>query len=93
MSPAVSRGAGINCPIDLFDPTEREIKDITAAINRAARAQDKAPLASELRGVVAALLECKAYDENNVNCRLCQEFAELRDNTASLVEQAARLVR
>lgn len=81
----------IDCPIDLFRPVEREIQDITAALNRAPSAAEKARFAKELRNAVSTLLECTAYDENNPNCRLCQQFSELRDKTASVVEQAARL--
>lgn len=91
MNPADS-GHQIACPIDLFGRVEGEIADMTAAINRAPSAVEKAPLAAELRGLVAELLDCEAYDEGNMNCRLCREFCELRDRTAALVEKAAALV-
>ena len=92
MSPAASGGVGIDCPIDLFGPTEREVKELTASINRASRPMAKAPLASELRRVVGRLLRCEAYDAGNANCRMCRELSELRDKTAALVERAAGLV-
>lgn len=84
---------GIECPIGLFGQVEREIEELTAALNRAPVAVEKAPLAGELRAAVATLLDCKAHDEDNANCRLCREFSSLRDKTAAVVEQAARLAR
>lgn len=84
---------GIVCPIGLFGQIEREVEDITAAINRAPSAVEKAPLARKLRDAVAPLLDCKAYDGENANCGLCREFSALRDKTAAVVEQAARLAR
>lgn len=92
MNPAPSRGGGVDCPIDLFGPTEREVEKITVAINRAPTAAAKAPLAGDLRRVVGKLLACEAYDAGNVNCRICREFSELRDKTAALVQRAADLV-
>lgn len=92
MSPAASEGHEIVCPIDLFGRVEGEIADLSMAINRAPCAVEKAPLAAELRGLVAALLDCEAYDEGNMNCRLCRAFSELRDKTAAVVEKAAALV-
>jgi hypothetical protein len=83
----------IDCPIALFGRVEREVEDITAALNRAPGAVEKAPLARQLRGAISTLLDCKAYDANNANCRLCREFSQLRDKTAALVEQAAKLAR
>lgn len=93
MSPTGSPAPSIVCPIDLFDRVEGEIQDLTAAINHAPTATEKAPLAGELRRAVSVLLECDAYDEDNVNCRLCRDFSELRDKTAAVVEQAAKLTR
>ena len=93
MKPASSNGMGVDCPIDLFGPAEREVNEITALINRSSRPAAKGPLAGELRRVVARLLACQAYDVGNTNCRMCRELSELRDKTASLVERAAGLVR
>jgi len=86
-------GPEIDCPIMLFAGVEREVKDITAALNRAPEVAEKARFARELRGAISTLLECNAYDGNNVNCRQCREFSKLRDKTAALVEQAAKLAR
>lgn len=83
----------VNCPIGLFAGVEREIADITTAINGAPSVKEKAPLAGELRAAVSVLLDCTAYDGDNINCRICRQFSELRNNTAALVEQAAGLVR
>lgn len=86
-----SSGRSIVCPIDLFDRIEREIEDLTAAVNRAPTAVEKATPAGELRRTVSVLLECKAYDDDNINCRLCRELSELRDKTARMVVEAAKL--
>jgi|GEM_PF-6864904 len=83
----------IDCPIDLFGPTERRIASITEAINRASNAAQKAPLAEDLQREVATLLACTAHDTDNPNCRLCREFSQLRDKTAALILRAARLAR
>ncbi len=93
MRRGASGRAGIDCPIDLFGPTKREIEEITASINQAQSPAAKAPLASELRRTVGKLLSCTAYDPDNANCRLCQEVSQLRDKTAALVERAAGLDR
>ena len=92
MSPAASSRIGVDCPIGLFVPTEREVNEITALINRSSRPAAKGPLAGELRRVVARLLACQAYDAGNANCRMCRELSELRDKTAALVERASGLV-
>lgn len=81
----------IDCPIGLFEEVQPKIEDITSAINQAPTATEKARWAGELRDAVGPLLDCKAYDENNLNCRLCREFSQLRDKTAAVVQQAARL--
>ncbi len=93
MRRGASGKVGIDCPIDLFAPTEREIEQITVSINQAQSPAAKALLASELRCTVGKLLSCTAYDVDNSNCRLCQEVSRLRDRTAVLVERAAGLVR
>lgn len=83
----------IECPIGLFGQVEPRVADISADINRAANVLDKARLAGDLRDALAPLLECDAYDRGNTNCRLCREFSELRDKTAALIQQTARLAR
>jgi len=83
----------IECPIDLFDGCEREIERLTAAINRASVLQEKGRLARELLASVATLLDCKAYDQNNSNCRLCRELSTLRHKTAAVIDKATALRR
>jgi hypothetical protein len=83
----------IECPIDLFDGCEREIQRLTAAINHASAPDEKGHLARELLASVAILLDCKAYDQDDTNCRLCREVSTLRHKTAALVDKATALGR
>lgn len=92
MTGRVSSGPSIVCPIKLFDRIEGAIQDIAAAINDAPSAIEKAEAAGKMHGVVSVLLQCVAYDDGNPDCRLCREFSKLRDKTATLVEQTARLI-
>jgi hypothetical protein len=85
------RQKSICCPIDLFPKKEAKIERLTEAINRAPTAAEKAPLAQDLIDVVDVLLACEAYDEENVNCRLCQNFSKLRRKTATLILKARGL--
>jgi hypothetical protein len=87
------RQKSIRCPIDLFPKQEAKIERLTEAINRAPTAAEKAPLAQDLIDVVDVLLACEAYDEENVNCRLCQNFSKLRRKTATLILKARGLER
>jgi hypothetical protein len=77
----------IACPIDLFDGCEAVIARLTASLNRATP-QEKGRLAGELLETVSQLLDCSAYDRNNVNCNLCRQFSTLRRKTASLIVKA-----
>ena len=83
----------IACPIDLFDGCEKEIERISSAINRASALHEKGGLARELLASVAILLDCKAYDQNNSNCRLCRELSTLRHKTAAVIDKATALRR
>lgn len=83
----------IDCPIGLFGQVEHEVAALTADINRATELGDKARLAGDLRAALAPLLDCGSYDRSNTNCRLCREFSGLRDKTAALIQQTARLAR
>jgi hypothetical protein len=85
--------ASISCPIGLYQKQEEEIARFTAAINSSAAVTDKVRAAQNLRLSVSVLLNCGAYDESNHACQLCREVALLRDKTASLIENAAALVR
>jgi len=83
----------IVCPIDLFDGCEKEIERISAAINHASVLQEKGRLARELLASVATLLDCKAYVQDNSNCRLCRELSTLRRKTAAVIDKATALGR
>ena len=85
--------ASISCPIDLFPKQEVEIARLTRSINEASTAAQKGPFAQSLAEAVTVLLDCPAYDEENVNCNLCRNFSELRRKTANLVVAAGRLDR
>lgn len=76
---------GIDCPIDLFPKQEREVVRLTQAINQARTAAEKARPAQALVETVDVLLDCAAYDADNVNCNLCRNFSELRRKTAQLI--------
>ena len=81
----------IHCPIGLYDKHEAGIERLTEALNHAPDAWAKAHVAAELREAVAVLLDCDAYDPDNLNCRLCRNVAALRDKTAALVEKVGSL--
>jgi hypothetical protein len=90
MSPTAHQ---IVCPIDLFEGCEREIQRLTAAINHASAPDEKGLLARELLDNVTTLLDCKAHDQDDTNCRLCREISTLRHKTAALVDKATALGR
>ena len=83
----------IECPIDLFAGCEREIERLTTAINHVSALEEKGRLARELLTSVSTLLDCKAYDQNNLNCRLCRELSTLRHKTAAVIDRATALGR
>ena len=83
----------IECPIDLFDGCERDIQRLTAAINRAAVPEEKGHLAREMLASLTTLLDCKAYDQDDTNCRLCRGLSTLRHKTAAVVDKATALGR
>jgi hypothetical protein len=83
--------ANIECPIGLFSRQEAEIVGLTEKINRECTAAEKAPHTQDLIEAVTVLLACEAYDKENLNCRLCHSFSELRRKTAALVVRAGHL--
>jgi len=83
--------ADIHCPISLFATQEGEVIRLTQAINQAPRAAEKAVWAQALIEEVDLLLGCEQYDEENLNCRLCRQFSELRRKTAALIVRAGQL--
>lgn len=83
----------LECPIDVFDAAEGEIRQLSRAINRVSPSDEKARLAHQLSDRVHALLACSAYDRADENCRLCHEISTLRGKTASLIGKATALDR
>jgi Mor family transcriptional regulator len=83
--------ANIQCPIDLFPNQEEEIGRLTEMVNQAQSAAQKKTYAQALIEVVAVLLACQSYDEENQNCRLCHDISGLRHKTYSLVVKAGQL--
>jgi len=83
----------IECPIDLFAGCEAEIERLTAAVNRASTREEKGRMARKLLETVSTLLDCSAYDQNNLNCRLCRDLSTLRHKTATVIDKATALGR
>ena len=81
--------AGVHCPIGLYEKHDDEITCLTQAINLASTAVEMADAAHDLRVHASALLKCRAYDDNNMNCRICRDLTVWREKTASVVEQMA----
>lgn len=76
----------IRCPIALFEVCEARIRAFTDGINQSQGAE-KARFAQALLEETGRLLACESYDEGAMDCRLCRNFSELRQKTASLVLQ------
>lgn len=76
----------IERPIGQFDGAEGEIGQLTAAINRASMPDEKARLAHRLLENASSLPDCRAYDQNNFNCR---DFSTLRRKMATVIEATA----
>ncbi len=83
----------IACPINLVESYEREIEQLTAAINHASAPDEKGRLARELLDNVSTLLDCNAYDQNNPACHICRDLSTLRQMTATVIDKAAALGR
>ena len=79
--------AGVNCPIGLYEKYDDEITRLTQVIDQSSTAVEMAQAAHDLRRQVSVLLECRAHDENNVNCRICRDLSVWREKTACVVEQ------
>lgn len=88
---AVAFERHIVCPAGIFAGYEQTIQRLTAEINRTSAVADKAAAARELRDTTELLLACSQRQDGNINCRICQEFARLRSNTADLILRAAGL--
>ncbi|MBE3118480.1 MAG: hypothetical protein IMZ50_06975 [Candidatus Atribacteria bacterium] len=84
--------ANIQCPTEgLFSQQEEEIGRLTQTINQVQGAAQKAAHALVLIDAVEVLLACQAYDQENLNCRLCRNISQLRFKTYNLVVKAGRL--
>jgi len=83
----------IECPIDLFEGCESQIERLTAAINFATAPKEKGVLARELSASVKTLLDCKEFDLDDTNCRLCRDLSRLRHKTAAVIDMATALGR
>lgn len=81
----------INCPINLFQPQEKKMQSIIQEINISKDINEKASYANELQKEVAVLLECKSYDEKNLNCKGCQTIADLRQKAVEIVLKTANI--
>ena len=79
--------AGVHCPIGLYEKHDDEITRLTQAINRSSTAVELARAAYDLRKHASVLLKCRAYDDNNVNCRICRDLSVWREKTAFVAEQ------
>ena len=66
-------------------------KALTARINTATRAPEKALIARELLREVNVLLDCASFDRSNRNCALCRNFSELRRKAATLLVEVGAL--
>ncbi|HVD85015.1 MAG TPA: hypothetical protein VNC42_12400 [Bradyrhizobium sp.] len=47
--------------------------------------------AHDLRQHACVLLDCRAYDDNDPNCRMCRDISAWREKIASLVGQMTAL--
>ena len=83
-----SAGAGIRCPINLFDAHEGTIKTLTATINAAPTASEATSFARDLIDEAGVLLTCASYEAASFNCSVCRGFSTLRLQTANLVVKA-----
>jgi hypothetical protein len=81
--------AGVDCPIGLYEKHDEEITRLAQAINRSSTAVEMVRAAYDLRQHARVLLKCRAYDDNNMNCRICRDLTVWREKTASVVEQMA----
>ena len=82
---------GISCPA--FSRQETAIKNITAEVNQAKGAREKAPLAEELRKEADALLTCPDYDDKSLDCKNCRFIANLRSKTAGVIIKVGKLAK
>ncbi len=90
--PAPEQPLLLQCPINLFERIEPDIRSFTALINQTRDLRDKGDLARTLIERTQTLLDCESFDDGNMNCRLCRQFSSLRQKTAELVLKIAGAV-
>ena len=78
---------GIDCPIGLYQRHDGEIRRLTDAINGSSTVSEMSRAAHDLRQHACVLLDCRAYDDDNLNCRMCRDLSAWREKTAAVVEQ------
>ena len=83
--------AQIACPIGIFAGYEAEQMRLTRAINLAPTVQAKAGHARDLVASTGALIACREYNEDNLDCCLCRNVSSLRRQTAMLVLKASQM--
>jgi len=79
----------IDCPI--FIKQDKIISSITERINKSNEYFEKARLAEELKKEINVLLECGEYEEECLDCKRCQLFANLRNKTVGILLLAGEL--
>ena len=52
---------------------------------------ERSRAAHDLRQHACVLLDCRVYDDNDPNCRMCRDISAWREKTASVVEQMTAL--
>ena len=70
-----------------------ELEELTAQLDAAGDAVEKARLAGELEQEVDTLLDCPNHEANRPECQNCHLIAGLRKQATRLVQAAGRLSR
>jgi len=79
----------IKCPV--FTSKNEEIEKINEAINEAGEIGEKARLAERLIKEMDELINCKLFDVERAECKICHYIADLRKRTANLILKAKEL--
>lgn len=79
----MNKESTIRCHI--FQAQEKDIQELTDAINKATASNSRMEKASELMKEVDVLLSCQDYDELSISCVSCRSIASLRRQTAELI--------
>jgi len=70
---------------ETFLQREPRIKLLTDRINSAKSIDEKAQFAEQLANEVKFLLDCKDYNEECLDCTICQTVSNLRAKMATLI--------